>query len=99
MSDIKSGLVTLEEFEYEDPIPTPNTLRRPIAVRPMVLMGSGPTNPTQRVTEALCKPIMGLYSPELEQVCHNLLFSFNWSIFDELKGAQIFRVALYINLK
>lgn len=69
MSDkIGTGLVTLEEFEYEDPIPIPQTLRRPIAVKPMVLMGSGPTNPSQRVTEALCKPIMGLYTQELEQV-------------------------------
>lgn len=71
MSDkIGTGLVTLEEFEYEDPIPIPQTLRRPIAVKPMVLMGSGPTNPSQRVTEALCKPIMGLYTQELEQVCY-----------------------------
>lgn len=68
MSDIKAGLVTLEEFEYEDPIPIPNTLRRPIAVRHMVLMGTGPTNPTQRVTEALCKPTMGLYTQEFAQV-------------------------------
>lgn len=69
MSDTKTSLVTLEELEYEDPIPIPNTLRRPIAVRPMVLMGSGPTNPSQRVTEALCKPVMGLYTQEFEQVC------------------------------
>lgn len=69
MSETKTGLVTLEEFEYEDPIPIPNTLRRPIAVRPMVLMGSGPTNPSQRVTEALCKPNMGIYTAELHQVC------------------------------
>lgn len=69
MSDIKTtSLVTLEELEYEDPIPIPQTLRRPIAVRPMVLMGSGPTNPSQRVTEALCKPIMGLFTQEFEQV-------------------------------
>lgn len=70
MSDTKTGLVTLEEFEFEDPIPIPHTLRRQIAVRPMVLMGSGPTNPSQRVTEALCKPVMGLYSQEFEQVCY-----------------------------
>lgn len=71
---MEPGLVTLEEFEYEDPIPIPQTLRRPIAVRPMVLMGSGPTNPTQRVTEALCKPIMGLFSHEFEQVRYLALF-------------------------
>lgn len=75
--NIKTGLVTLEEFEYEDPIPIPQTLRRPIAVRPMVLMGSGPTNPTQRVTEALCKPIMGLFTHEFEQVRYLLFFSLN----------------------
>lgn len=74
MSEIKTGLVTLEEFEYEDPIPIPQTLRRAIAVRPMVLMGSGPTNTTQRVTEALCKPIMGLHTQEFEQVGYLLLF-------------------------
>lgn len=70
MSDIKTGLslITLEELEFEDPIPIPNTLRRPIAVRQMVLMGSGPTNSTLRVTEALSKPVMGLYTPELGQV-------------------------------
>lgn len=79
MSDTKTGLVTLEEFEYEDPIPIPNTLRRSIAVRPMVLMGSGPTNPSQRVIEALCKPIMGLHTPEFIQVCY-LSISFLLSV-------------------
>lgn len=77
MSDIKSGLVTLEDFEYEDSIiPVPSALRRPIAVRPMVLMGSGPTNPSQRVTEALSRPIMGLYTPELEQVFFYVFLQF-----------------------
>lgn len=68
MSEKKTPLVTLEELEFEDPIPIPNSLRRPLAVRPMVLMGTGPTNSTKRVMEALCKPAMGLYSSEYNQV-------------------------------
>lgn len=68
MLETRTSLVTLEELEFEDPIPIPLSLRRPIAVRPMVLMGSGPTNPSKRVTEALCKPIMGLFTPEFHQV-------------------------------
>lgn len=73
MSEKKTPLVTLEEFEFEDPIPVPNSLRRPIAVRPMVLMGTGPTNPTKRVMEALCKPIMGIYNDEFHQVFISVL--------------------------
>lgn len=49
-------------------VPPPNSLRRPIAVRPTVLMGAGPTNPTQRVTEAMSKPQMGIHSAEIHQV-------------------------------
>lgn len=72
MAEKKTPLVTLEELEFEDPIAVPNCLRRPLAVRPMVLMGSGPTNPTKRVTEALCKPIMGIYTQEFHQASlHN----------------------------
>lgn len=48
-----------------------NTLRRPILVKPQVLMGAGPTNLSQRVTEALSKPVMGLYTKELHQVVKN----------------------------
>lgn len=68
MVDTKAPLVSLEEMEFEEPIQPPNTLRRPIAVRPMVLMGTGPTNPSKRVTEALSKPVMGLYTEEFTQV-------------------------------
>lgn len=68
MSELKMPLESLEEMEFEDPIPVPTNLRRPIAVRPMVLMGSGPTNPSKRVTEALTKPIMGLYTDEYLKV-------------------------------
>lgn len=64
----KSSLITLDEMEFEDPIPIPINLRRPIAVKSMVLMGSGPTNMSQRVIEALGKPTMGLYTPEFAQV-------------------------------
>lgn len=68
MVDTKTPLVSLEEMEFEEPIHPPNSLRRSIAVRPMVLMGSGPTNPSKRVTEALIKPVMGLYTEEFGQV-------------------------------
>lgn len=54
--------------EMVERYPAPAELRRSILVKPQVLMGSGPTNPTKRVTEALSKPVMGLYSPELHQV-------------------------------
>lgn len=89
MAEVKPNLITLEELEFEDPIPVPANLRRPIAVRPMVLMGTGPTNPSKRVIEALCKPTMGIYTPEFHQVCHNqkhllnvVLFRCNrWNVF------------------
>lgn len=65
---IKAPLVSLEEMEFEDPIQPPTSLRRPIAIRHLVLMGTGPTNPSTRVTEALSKPVMGLYTDEFAQV-------------------------------
>lgn len=49
-------------------VPVPNCLLRPIATRPKFLMGTGPTNFSQRVSEALCKPLMGLYMDETHQV-------------------------------
>lgn len=49
-------------------VPVPESLRRPIHTRSKVLMGSGPTNYTQRVIEALSKPIMGIYSDEFYQI-------------------------------
>lgn len=49
-------------------VPVPSTLLRPIATRPKILMGTGPTNFSQRVSEALCKPLMGLYMDETHQV-------------------------------
>lgn len=66
--DQKMTLVSLEELEFEEPIAAPASLRRPIAVRPMVLMGTGPTNLSKRVMEALCKPVMGLHANEFIQV-------------------------------
>lgn len=53
---------------FEEPIQPPASLRRRIAVKPMVLMGTGPTNPSKRVTEALIKPVMGIYTDEYNQV-------------------------------
>lgn len=50
-------------------IQKPSCLQRGINVKPKVLMGSGPTNPSQRVIEALSKPIMGLYDDDYLQVC------------------------------
>lgn len=55
-------------------VAVPSSLRRPILTRPKVLMGSGPTNYTQRVIEALSKPMMGLCAAETYQ------------IMDEIKG-------------
>lgn len=49
-------------------VPVPNCLLRPIATRPKFLMGTGPTNLSQRVSEAICKPLMGLYMDETYQV-------------------------------
>lgn len=90
MSEKKTPLVTLEELEFEDPISIPNCLRRPLAVRPMVLMGTGPTNSTKRVMEALCKPAMGLYSSEYNQVWYNFsvkkLFWISFAIFEHTIG-------------
>lgn len=60
---IESPVVTLSTR-----VSPPNILRRPIVTRPRVLMGSGPTNPTQRVTEAMSKPQMGIYSADVHKV-------------------------------
>ncbi len=49
-------------------VPVPNCLLRPIATNPKILMGTGPTNFSQRVSEALCKPLMGLYMDETHKV-------------------------------
>lgn len=49
-------------------VPVPNCLLRPIATKPKFLMGTGPTNFSQRVSESLCKPLMGLYMDETHQV-------------------------------
>lgn len=49
-------------------IPIPDSLRRPILVRSKILMGSGLTNPSPRVTEALSKPIMGVHDVEIGKV-------------------------------
>lgn len=60
---IESPVVT-----HSTRVPPPNTLRRSIATRPRVLMGAGPTNPSQRVTEAMSKPQMGIYSADVHKV-------------------------------
>lgn len=68
----KTELSEIEAFtnieEIVERFPVPKTLRRSILVKPQVLMGSGPTNPSQRIIEALSKPIMGLHTDELHQV-------------------------------
>lgn len=53
-------------------VPVPESLRRPILTRPKVLMGTGPTNFTQRVSEALSKPLMGLYAKETFQIMEEI---------------------------
>lgn len=59
---------TKKVIEYVSP---PDSMRRQILVRPKILMGSGPTNLSQRVTEAMSKPIMGIYHKETFQVHEN----------------------------
>ncbi|XP_037028970.1 serine--pyruvate aminotransferase, mitochondrial-like [Bradysia coprophila] len=49
-------------------VPVPSCLLRPIATKPTFLMGTGPTNFSQRVSEALCKPLMGLYMDETHYI-------------------------------
>lgn len=49
-------------------VPVPSCLLRPISTKPAILLGTGPTNFSQRVSEALCKPLMGLYMDETHQV-------------------------------
>lgn len=56
------------ENNKEKHIPVPNSLRRPILTRPKVLMGTGPTNYSARVINALSQPIMGLYAAETYQI-------------------------------
>lgn len=53
-------------------IAVPDSLRRPIFTKPKVLMGSGPTNYTQRVIEAMTKPITGLYSNEYFRIMEEI---------------------------
>lgn len=53
-------------------IPVPACLLKPLATNPTILMGTGPTNFSQRVSESLCKPLMGLYSNETDRVRHSL---------------------------
>lgn len=65
LSEIE-GFTNIEEIVERFPVP--KTLRRSILVKPQVLMGSGPTNPSQRVIEALSKPVMGTHTDELHQV-------------------------------
>lgn len=65
---IDTVIVPEPTTEIVERFPVPINLRRSILVKPQTLMGTGPTNPTQRVTEALSKPVMGLYAPELHQV-------------------------------
>lgn len=65
--------ITIEEPSVDietnnNNIPVPTSLLRPIATRPKFLMGTGPTNLSQRVSEAICKPLMGLYMDETHQV-------------------------------
>lgn len=60
------GFTNIEEIVERFPVP--KTLRRPILVKPHVLMGSGPTNPSQRIIEALSKPVMGMHTEELQKV-------------------------------
>lgn len=66
---VTSSLNGVKDPEQQSPkFPAPESLRRPIFIRPKILMGPGPTNPVPRVTEVLSKPMMGIYSAETYQV-------------------------------
>lgn len=75
-----TGITASEKVSVEKPekvvqktgVAVPSSLRRPILTRPKVLMGSGPTNYTQRVIESLSKPIMGLYCQESYQIMNEI---------------------------
>lgn len=60
--------MTLPLKKVQEYVAPPKALRRPILVRSKILMGSGPTNLSQRVIEAMNKPIMGMYHSETYQV-------------------------------
>lgn len=79
-----SAAETLVKGSTEDPdtivvaetynVPVPSSLLRPISTKPRFLMGTGPTNYSPRVSEALCKPLMGLYMDETHQVYITVVF-------------------------
>lgn len=73
-SEIKTATTVLEKNVDGDKsnLSFPNGLRRPMLTRPKVLMGTGPTNFAQRVSEALRKPLMGLYAEEIFQIMDDI---------------------------
>lgn len=70
IADVSIDQNTAEIVASARDVPVPSSLLRPMATRPKFLMGTGPTNFSQRVSEALCKPTMGLYMDETHQVTH-----------------------------
>lgn len=62
-------------------VPVPSSLLRPIATRPRFLMGTGPTNVSQRVSESICKPLMGLYMDETYKVHYTTIHSISYISF------------------
>lgn len=72
-----NGDINLKSVKIQEPkYPVPESLRRPILIRPRVLMCSGPATPAPRATEVLSKPIMGLYNAETYQVKKIVSFYF-----------------------
>lgn len=67
-ASVKVGSSVVSPVATSTRVLPPNSLRRPIVTRPRVMMGAGPTNPTQRVTEALSKPQMGIHTDDVHQV-------------------------------
>lgn len=78
------GFTNIEEIVERFPVP--KTLRHRILVKPQVLMGSGPTNLSQRVIEALSKPVMGMHTEELHQVRSPFFHFFSFFYHPSRKG-------------
>lgn len=49
-------------------ISPPESLKKPLEVPEKLMMGPGPSNYTQRVRDAMSKPILGHLHPETLQV-------------------------------
>lgn len=76
MSESKFEVIEEEENVVVAPeavgIPVPESLLRPMYTKFKVLMGAGPTNYTQRVMEAMTKPLISQYSTEFNRLLEEI---------------------------